>query len=79
MIAATEAASIRTGIGIPPQDLSGVFHDFWQAGEPRRGRRGSGLGLAVSKRFAELHGGNMWVTSILGQGNTFSLSLPRPE
>ena len=65
-----------TGIGIPPQDLPGVFHDFWQVGEPRRGRRGSGLGLAVSKRFAELHGGNMWVSSTLGHGSTFTLSLP---
>ncbi|MGH7861292.1 MAG: sensor histidine kinase, partial [Candidatus Dormibacteraceae bacterium] len=52
-----------TGTGIPPQDLPGVFLEFWRSGEPRRGRRGSGLGLAVSKRFAELHGGNMWVTS----------------
>lgn len=65
-----------TGVGIPAQDLPGVFQEFWHSGEPKRGRRGSGLGLAVSKRFAELHGGNLWVTSAPGQGSTFSLSLP---
>ncbi len=65
-----------TGTGIALPDLPGVFQEFWRSGEPRRGRRGSGLGLAVSKRFAELHGGNMWVTSVLGQGSTFSVSLP---
>jgi signal transduction histidine kinase/CheY-like chemotaxis protein len=70
---------IDTGVGIAPQDLPGVFQEFWRSGEPRRGRRGSGLGLAVSKRFAELHGGNMWVTSSPGRGSTFSLALPRGD
>ncbi|HEY3079639.1 MAG TPA: ATP-binding protein [Chloroflexota bacterium] len=68
-----------TGVGIAPEDLPGVFHEFWRSGEPVRGRRGSGLGLAVSKRFAELHGGNLWVGSTLGQGSTFSLALPLGE
>jgi signal transduction histidine kinase/CheY-like chemotaxis protein len=68
-----------TGTGIAPLDLPAVFHEFWRSGEPIRGRRGSGLGLAVSKRFAELHGGNMWVSSTLGQGTTFSLALPLGE
>ena len=68
-----------TGTGISPQDLPGVFLEFWRSGEPRRGRRGSGLGLAVSKRFAELHGGNMWVTSVFGRGSRFFLSLPMGE
>jgi signal transduction histidine kinase/DNA-binding response OmpR family regulator len=65
-----------TGVGIAVEDLPGVFTEFWRSGEPRRGRRGSGLGLAVSKRFAELHGGNMWVTSERGRGSTFSLEIP---
>jgi signal transduction histidine kinase/CheY-like chemotaxis protein len=68
-----------TGVGMPAEDLPGVFSEFWRSGEPRRGRRGSGLGLAVSKRFAELHGGNMWVTSELGRGSTFSLGVPLGE
>jgi len=70
---------VDTGVGIPPQDVPGVFQEFWRSGEPKRGRRGSGLGLAVSKRFAELHGGNMWVSSTLGQGSVFSLALPLGE
>jgi len=68
-----------TGVGMPPEDLAWVFLEFWHAGEPMRGRRGSGLGLAVSKRFAELHGGNMWATSSRGRGSTFSLALPLGE
>jgi signal transduction histidine kinase/CheY-like chemotaxis protein len=68
-----------TGVGIAPEDLPGVFHEFWRSGEPVRGRKGSGLGLAVSKRFAELHGGNLWVSSTLGRGSTFSLALPLGE
>src|SRR5437899_7040602 len=36
-----------TGVGIAPEELPGVFTEFWRSGEPRRGRRGSGLGLAV--------------------------------
>jgi len=65
-----------TGAGISPEDLPTVFQVFWHSGKPARGRRGSGLGLAVSKRFAELHGGRMWVTSEPGQGSTFFLALP---
>lgn len=65
-----------TGVGIPPDDLPGVFLEFWRSGEPRRGRRGSGLGLAVSKRFAELHGGSMSVRSRVGEGSVFTLALP---
>jgi signal transduction histidine kinase/CheY-like chemotaxis protein len=68
-----------TGVGIAPDDLPGVFHEFWRSGEPVRGRKGSGLGLAVSKRFAELHGGNLSVSSAPGRGSTFSLALPLGE
>jgi signal transduction histidine kinase/CheY-like chemotaxis protein len=68
-----------TGVGIDPADLPSVFRDFWRPGEPVRGRRGSGLGLAVSKRFAELHGGNMWVSSVRGRGSVFALALPVGE
>lgn len=64
-----------TGCGIPPDDLPMLFHEFAQGTTPRR-RMGSGLGLAVSKRFAELHGGTMWVDSVPGQGTTFYVSLP---
>ncbi len=68
--------SVRdTGPGIPPEELPGVFEEFYQIRGMRR-RGGSGLGLTVSKRFAELHGGTMWVESTLGEGSTFYLKLP---
>jgi len=65
-----------TGPGIPAEELPGVFEEFYQVQLPHRRRGGSGLGLTVSKRFAELHGGTMWVESTLGEGSTFFLKLP---
>jgi signal transduction histidine kinase/CheY-like chemotaxis protein len=69
-----------TGSGIAPEHLSAVFDEFRQIqvlGERRV--VGSGLGLAVSKRFVELHGGSMWVASQPGVGSTFFFSLPTHE
>jgi signal transduction histidine kinase/CheY-like chemotaxis protein len=64
-----------TGVGVAPEALPHLFDEFSQfGGANRRGR--SGLGLAVSRQFAELHGGAMWATSEPGRGSTFSLSLP---
>ncbi len=66
-----------TGSGIPPEDLPKVFEEFRQLdGSIRRRQGGSGLGLTISKKFVELHGGNMWVESEVGRGSTFSFSLP---
>jgi signal transduction histidine kinase/CheY-like chemotaxis protein len=73
-------AVIDTGIGIAPQSLPVVFEEFRQVhvlGERRV--VGSGLGLAVSKQFVELHGGSMWVESRPGEGSTFYFSLPSCE
>src|SRR5205814_632253 len=53
-----------------------VFEEFRQVGEPTRRHGGSGLGLAVCRRFVELHQGTIWVQSTLGQGSTFYLRLP---
>jgi signal transduction histidine kinase/DNA-binding response OmpR family regulator len=65
-----------TGAGIAADDLRHVFDEF-QQGSPRSGhRRGSGLGLTVSRRFVEMHGGSMWVESRLGEGSRFSFSIP---
>ncbi|MBI2940378.1 MAG: response regulator [Chloroflexi bacterium] len=64
-----------TGVGVALEDLPQLFQEYSQiGGSSRRGR--SGLGLAVSKQFAELHGGTMWAESQPGQGSTFYLSLP---
>ena len=67
-----------TGIGLAPEDVPRVFEEFRQF-ETFPRQRGSGLGLAVSKRFVELHGGNMWLESRRGEGTTFYFSLPTSE
>jgi len=65
-----------SGVGIAPADLPYVFDEFRQVGPRSSHRGGSGLGLAVCKRFAEMHGGFMWVESRVGEGSTFYLALP---
>ena len=62
-----------TGIGIAHDDQEAIFEEFRQVGtDYARQREGTGLGLALSKRFAELHGGKLWVTSEVGRGSTFT-------
>ncbi|NOZ29498.1 MAG: response regulator [Chloroflexi bacterium] len=66
-----------TGVGIAPEDISRIFEEFRQAdGSTRRRHGGAGLGLAISKRFVEMHGGRIWVESEVGKGSTFYFSLP---
>ena len=66
-----------TGIGIAREDIERIFDDFVQVDGPRQRRvRGTGLGLPLSKKLAELIGGRIEVTSELGKGSTFSLILP---
>ncbi|ETX00572.1 GAF domain-containing sensor histidine kinase [Candidatus Entotheonella palauensis] len=65
-----------TGVGIAPEDTSRIFDEFQQVGQHRSGQvKGTGLGLALSKKFVELHGGTIGVESTLGQGSTFTFSL----
>jgi len=72
-----EIAVADTGIGIAAADLDRLFGEFQQL-DPEAGRRqeGTGLGLALTKRFAELHGGTVRVESERGKGSTFTLRLP---
>jgi signal transduction histidine kinase len=70
-----EVAVTDTGIGIAPEDQERVFEQFQQAGQ----REGSGLGLALSRSFVELHGGILRVESEPGVGSTFTFTLPLPE
>ena len=68
-----------TGVGIASEDLPRLFEKFQQF---RRvpgmsGAKGTGLGLAISKRLVELHGGRIWAASALGQGSTFTFTLPK--
>jgi signal transduction histidine kinase len=66
-----------TGIGIAAEHLGGLFQDFVQLGTPVQKRwRGTGLGLSLSKRLAELLGGRVNVQSELGRGSTFSVTIP---
>ena len=66
-----------TGPGIAPEDQDRLFEPFQQLDASiRRGHGGSGLGLSISKRFAEMHGGKMWLESEIGVGTTFYFSLP---
>ncbi|WP_316436910.1 PAS domain-containing sensor histidine kinase [Leptolyngbya sp. NK1-12] len=63
------------GIGIPPEDLPYLFEPF-QRGRNVSNIAGTGLGLNIVKRFVDLHGGQINVSSQLGQGTTFQVSLP---
>ena len=65
-----------TGPGIAAEDLDRIFQEFQQTEEGARHQEGTGLGLALSKRFVEMHGGRIWCDSEVGRGSTFVFSLP---
>jgi signal transduction histidine kinase len=65
-----------TGPGIAPEDHERIFEEFQQTGAGLEQREGTGLGLALSKRLVELHGGRIWLESELGKGSTFVFTLP---
>jgi ammonium transporter len=66
-----------TGVGIPPDELGKIFDEFHRADSAStRGRRGTGLGLTISRRLARKLGGDVTVESKLGAGSTFTLELP---
>lgn len=72
-----EIAVVDTGIGIAPENHSLVFEEFRQASDDyASAQEGTGLGLALTKRLVELHGGKIWLESSLDEGSTFALRIP---
>jgi len=65
-----------TGPGIAPGDHERIFEEFQQTDAGLERLEGTGLGLALSKRLVELHGGRIWLESELGKGSTFVFTLP---
>ncbi len=72
-----EVSVTDTGIGIAPDECEAVFEEFRQVGTDYTTKaEGTGLGLALTRKFVELHGGKIWVTSEVGKGSTFIFTLP---
>jgi len=72
-----EISVTDTGVGIAPEDQPKIFEEFRQVGTDYAHKvEGTGLGLTLAKKFVELHGGKIWVTSEAGKGSTFTFTLP---
>ena len=73
---AVEISVSDTGIGIAPEDQEAVFEEFRQVGGADKKAEGTGLGLALCRKFVELHGGRIWVESRVGAGSRLTFTLP---
>jgi len=71
-----EVSVSDTGVGIAPEDQERVFEEFRQVGTAEKKAEGTGLGLTLCRKFIELHGGRIWVKSQVGQGSTFTFTIP---
>jgi signal transduction histidine kinase len=71
-----EVSVADTGVGIAPEDQEAIFEEFRQVGTAAKKVEGTGLGLTLSRKFIELHGGKIWVESQLGTGSTFTFTIP---
>jgi len=71
-----EISVTDTGVGIAPEDQEAVFEEFRQVGTAEKKVEGTGLGLALCRKFVELHGGRIGVTSQVGVGSTFTFTIP---
>jgi signal transduction histidine kinase len=74
---AVEVSVSDTGCGIAPENQETIFEEFRQVGtDDSKKREGTGLGLTLTRKFVELHGGKIWVESEIGKGSTFTFTLP---
>ncbi len=71
-----EVSVSDTGVGIAPEDKDAVFEEFRQVGTSAARQEGTGLGMALCRRFVELHGGRIRVQSEVGRGSTFTFTIP---
>jgi signal transduction histidine kinase len=71
-----EVSVSDTGVGISPEDQEAVFEEFRQVGTAEKKAEGTGLGLTLCRKFIELHGGRIWVKSQVGEGSTFTFTIP---
>jgi signal transduction histidine kinase len=71
-----EIAVADTGVGIAAEDQDAIFEEFRQVGTADKKVEGTGLGLALSRKFIELHGGRIRVQSQVGVGSTFTFTIP---
>lgn len=68
-----------TGVGIAEEDLERIFLPFQQVGDHKQRAEGTGLGLAITKRLIEMMGGQLYVTSQMGRGSCFKISIDLPS
>jgi signal transduction histidine kinase len=66
----------RAAWGSDPARAEAIFEEFRQVGTADKKVEGTGLGLALSRKFIELHGGRIWVESQVGAGSTFTFTIP---
>ena len=78
LLDAIEVSISDSGIGIAPENEATIFEEFTQINGAQR-REGTGLGLALTKKLIERHGGSIRVESTFGHGAKFTLTLPQPE
>ncbi|HYF61163.1 MAG TPA: response regulator [Herpetosiphonaceae bacterium] len=72
-----QVAVTDSGVGVSPENQQRIFEEFQQIqNEAMPQQQGTGLGLPISKRLVEMHGGQMWMESVVGQGSTFYFTLP---
>ncbi|MEO7447629.1 MAG: response regulator, partial [Humibacillus sp.] len=68
-----------TGPGIAAADQERIFESFQQGGRSATSSEGTGLGLTLSRRIVELHGGRLWLASVAGEGSTFGIAIPQAD